>query len=104
MSPSNPAPPPTAPETPDFPFSHLCIDFFQVEATYPAIADRYSNWLSIFRLPKDHSANIITTLRQYFSRWGAATEITSDGAPVFCSEAMETFLRRWGVNHRVSSA
>ena len=40
MLPSNPAPPPTAPENPDFPFSHLCMDFFQVEATYFAIADR----------------------------------------------------------------
>ena len=45
------------------------MDFFQVEATYLAIADRYSNWLSIFRLPKDDSANIITTLHQYFTRW-----------------------------------
>ena len=34
MLPSNPAPPPQAPMEPDFPFSHLCMDLFQVEATY----------------------------------------------------------------------
>ena len=81
MSPSNQAPPLTAPENPDFSFSHLCIDFFQIEFTYLAI---------------DDSANIITKLRQYFTQWGAAKEITSDGAPVFCSKAIETFLHRWG--------
>ena len=53
-------------------YFNLCMDFFQVEATYLAIADRYTNWLSIFRLPKDDSANIITVLRHYFTRWGAA--------------------------------
>ena len=94
MSPSNPAPPPTAPADPDFPFSHLCMDFFQVEATYLATADHHTNWLSVFRLAKDDSAHIIAVLRQYFIRWGAAKEITSDGASVFCSEAMESFLRR----------
>ena len=58
----------------------------------------------MFRLDKDDLANIITVLCQYFAKWGAAKEITSDGASAFCSEAMETFLRRWGVTHKVSSA
>ena len=104
MAPSNPAPPPEQPVQPDFPFSHICMDFFQADHTYLAMADRYSNWLSIFRLAKDDSAHIINVLRQYFARWGVAKEITSDGAPVFTSSAMEDFLSRWGVKHRVSSA
>jgi hypothetical protein len=103
-APSNPAQPPHAPVEPSFPFSHICIDFFQVEATYLAIADRYSNWLSIFRLAKDDSYHIIETLRSYFARWGVAEEITSDGASVLTSAAMKDFLSRWGVRHRVSSA
>ena len=101
MSPSNPALPPTAPEDPGFPFSYLCMGVFQVEANYLAIADRYTNWLSVFRLDKNDSDNIITVLRRYFARWVAAKEITSDGASAFCSEAMETFLCRWGVTHKV---
>ena len=103
-APSNPAPPPEAPVQPDFPFSHICMDFFQVEATYLAISDRYTNWLSVFRLPKDDSANVIAVLRRYFARWGVAQEVTSDGASVLCSAAMEQFLARWGVTHRISSS
>ena len=80
------------------------MDFFQVEATYLAISDRYTNWLSVFRLPKDDSANVIAVLRRYFARWGIAQEITSDGASMLCSAAMKDFLNRWGVTHRVSSA
>ena len=44
------------------------MDFFQVEATYLAIVDRYTNWLSVFRLAKDDSANFIEVLRRYFAR------------------------------------
>ena len=80
------------------------MDFFQVDATYLAIADRYSIWLSVFKLPKDDSYHIIQVLRQYFSRWGIAKEITSNGAAIFTSAQTEDFLARWGVKHRVSSA
>lgn len=80
------------------------MDFFQVDATYLAIADRYSNWLSVFKLAKDDSYHIIEVLRQYFARWGIAKEITSDGAAVFTSAAIQDFFERWGVSHRVSSA
>ena len=68
------------------------MGFFQVEANYLAIADRYTNWLSVFCLDKNDSANIITILRRYFTRWGAAKEITPGGASAFCSEATKTFL------------
>ena len=103
-APSNPAEPPQPPVEPDFPFSHICMDFFQVDATYLAIADRYTNWLSVFKLPKDDSYHVIEVLRQYFARWGIAKEVTSDGAAVFTSAQTEDFLARWGVTHRVSSA
>ena len=103
-APSNPAPPPSAPIQPDFPFSHIVADFFTVDATYLALADRYSNWLSIFKLRKDDSEHVIEALRKYFSRWGVAVNITTDGASVFTSAAMKAFLNRWGVHHRVSSA
>ena len=68
------------------------------------MADRYSNWLSIFKLKKDDSYHIIEVLRQYFFRWGVAVNITTDGASVFTSTEVKDFLERWGVEHRVSSA
>ena len=104
-APSHPAPPPSEPTQPDFPFSHVVADFFTIDAgTYLAMADRYSNWLSIFKLKKDDSYQIIEVLRQYFSRWGVAVNITTAGASVFTSTAVRDFLERWGVEHRVSSA
>ena len=69
-----------------------------------AMADRYSNWLSIFKLKKDDSYHIMEVLRKYFSRWGVAVNITTDGASVFTSTDMKDFFERWGVEHRVSSA
>ena len=103
-APSNPAGPPAEPVQPSFPFSHIVADFFEVDAQYLAMADRYSNWLSVFRLPKDDSANIIKLLRQYFARWGIPENFTSDGASVFTSSSMRAFFDRWGVQQRVSSA
>ena len=105
IAPSNPEQPPHPPVQPDFPFSHCCMDFFTVEGrNYLALVDRYTGWLSVFQLAKDDSSHVITTLREYFSRWGIAQELTSDGASVFTSAECKSFFHRWGVKHRVSSA
>ena len=58
----------------------MVADFFTTdEGTYLVMADRYSNWLSIFKLKKDDSYHVMEALRQYFSRWGVAVNITTDG-------------------------
>ena len=103
-APSNPAPPPSEPVQPDFPFSHVVGDFFQVDSTYLALADRYSNWLSVFKLKTDDSGHVVEALRQYFSRWGVPENFTSDGASVFVSALTKGFFDRWGVQQRVASA
>ena len=104
-APSNPSMPPSPPVQPDFPFSHVCMDFFEVNGqTYLAMVDRYTAWLSVFCLAKDNSSNVIAALRQYFTRWGVCKQLTSDGASVFTSVAIKDFFYRWGVQHRVSSA
>ena len=104
-APSNPSMPPSPPVQPDYPFSHVCMDFFEVNGqTYLAMVDRYTGWLSIFCLSKDNSSNVIAALRQYFTRWGVSKQLTSDGASVFTSAAIKDFFYRWGVQHRVSSA
>ena len=104
-APSNPALPPTEPEHPTYPFQSICADFFHVSPNnYLAVVDRYSNWLSIFLLPKDDSAEIVKVLRNYLSIFGIPCTLTSDGASVFTSKLMEDFCDRWGIVHRVATA
>lgn len=104
VAPSNPALMPDEPVQPEYPFASICMDFFTVDATYLAMADRFSGWLSIFKLQKDDSAHVIDILRNYFSWYGVALDITSDGASIFTSSACREFFERWGMKHRVSSA
>ena len=79
------------------------MDFFQVDKTYLAIADRYSNWLSIVQLQRDDSATLTAALREFFCIFGVPENITTDNATVFTSAATQDFLNRWGVEHRTSS-
>ena len=47
---------------------------------------------------------MVNSLRDYFAVFGIAETLCTDGASVFMSEETKTFLRTWGVTHRVSSA
>ena len=103
-APSNPSAPPEELTPPAYPFHSVAADFFQVQnSSYLALICRYSGWLSLFRLKKDDSQHVMSILREYFSRWGIPVNFTTDGASVFVSHDMETFLTRYGVSHRVSS-
>ena len=103
-APSNPAAPPQPITHPAYPFHSVAADFFHAGGhNYLAIVCRYSNWLSLFRLQKDDSQHVIAILREYFTRWGIPVIFTSDGASVFTSLEMRTFLERYGVTHRVAS-
>ena len=106
IAPSNPDMPPSTPlDTPEYPFQSICADFFShAGKTYLIIVDRYSNWLSVQKLPKDNSTNLIKTLRDYFSHFGIATVFSTDGASIFVSAETTEFCRRRGVRQRISSA
>ena len=83
-APSQPPPTPSVPTQPNFPFSHVVADFFTVDAgTYLAMSDRYSNWSSIFKLKKNDTYHILKVIQQYFTRWGMAVNIITNGASVF---------------------
>ena len=105
VAPSNPAEPPIFPDQPAYPFHSICADFFTVNSrNYLAISDRYSNWLSVLQLPKDDSAHVIKTLRDYSTIFGIPAILSTDGASIFTSKAMDDFCKSWGIYHRVSSA
>ena len=85
-APSQAALPSQPPIAPDYPFSYICADFFAVNGlTYLAVVDRFSNWLSMARFTKDDSKSVIKFLMSYFSGYGVAKEITTDGQKTgFC--------------------
>ena len=98
-APSNPALPPSTPVAPRYPFQSIVCDFFTLSGkTYAAIADRYSNWLSVLHLKRDSSPELITSLRSYFSTFGIPELFSTDGASIFTSAEFTEFCARWGIN------
>ena len=106
IAPSNPTQPSTQkPDIPSYPFESIVADFFSLEGrNYLAVADRYSNWLSVLKLVKDDSQHLIQALREYIPYFGIPRLFSSDGASIFTSEEMEDFCKRWGIEQRVSSS
>ena len=106
ISPRNPnLPPSTTIDSPEFPFQSICADFFSYAGkNYLIIVDRYSNWLSVQKLKRDTATHLTSALRDYFSHFGVATTLSSDGESIFVSAEMTAFCSRWGVNQRISSA
>ena len=64
--------------------------------------DRYTYWPVVERASQGASG-LISTLRRYFSTFGIAEELASDGGPEFTASAPQKFLETWGVHHRLSS-
>ena len=105
-APSNSATDPIPePDLPAYPFQIICSDFFDYKGkSYVICVDKYSNWLSVFKLGKNDAKHLIEALRQYFSTFGAAETICTDGASIYMSTEFQQFLKTWGISHRVSSA
>ena len=84
-------------------------DYFDcIDQHYLVIGDRLSGWCDVFKTPHGSpqagSEGLIACLRNYFSHFGVPQEISSDGGPEFVSHASGSFLKQWGVTHRLSSA
>ena len=102
-APSQPNAPPTTPILPLYPFQCICADYFKYKGNnYLVIVDRYSNWIIIERA-HDGAKGLITSLRRAFVTYGIPDECSSDGGPEFTASSTSTFLKDWGVHHRLSS-
>lgn len=65
---------------PDYPFQQVVADILQLEGnTYLPYADRLTGWLE--RAPSQTKPVLVRSchLRQFFTRWGAPEQISTDG-------------------------
>ncbi len=107
IAPSLPALPPAPPTNPEYPFQLVVADYFDLAGRkFLVYADRYTGWPAVSepKHDKNDTRNLMRSLREWFSIYGVPEEIASDGGPPFPSHATKTFLKSWGVRHRISSA
>ena len=103
-APSQPAMPSTTPEEPEYPFQHICADYFHHEGSaYLVLVDRYSGW-PITQPATNGASGLATILRDTFATYGIPDTLTSDGGPEFASHSTRELLTAWGVRHRISAA
>ena len=108
-APSQTSTPPIPSPPPSTPFEAVFADFFNYGGHhYLAVGDRLSGWVEVFSSPSSTNlagANgLLRHLRALFATFGVPAEISTDGGPEFTAGCTETFLRQWGIRHRLSSA
>ena len=100
---SNPSKPPEVIDFPCYPMQKLCADYFQHNGkSYLVIVDRYTNWPTVFE-GSNKADSLITILRSFFTTFGIAEELATDGGPQFTAEATKAFLESYQCKHRISS-
>ena len=67
------------------------------------IVDRFSAWPHVVSQPSGAN-DLVKALTAYFATFGVCAELCTDGGPEFVAKKTKEFLKRWGVNHRLSSA
>ena len=105
-APSNPKLPPHEPPQLDYPFQQICLDYMKLNGVpYLVTVDRLTGWPDVRRSRYDDAGakGLITMLREIFTTYGIAEEVTSDGCSEIMSHEVQKFLKSYGVSHRVSS-
>ena len=73
-------------KSPDYPYQHVTVDFFNVKGyTYLVYVDRFTAWISLFHLPVNQatSARLMRNCRDMFHMYGVPEIMDSHGAAVY---------------------
>ena len=102
IAPSQPNLPPVDPVVPDYPFQHICMDYFQLNnRNYGIVVDRFTNWPIIYTGESaDDVCNILTIVSRDY---GIPETVSTDGAKCYVAEKVKNFMKTYGVKHRISS-
>ena len=92
------------PETPEYPYQHICSDYFQIHGKeYCVVVDRFSGWFNTFQA-KDGTHGLVKTFTRLFQDMGVPETLTTDGGTTYVSQVFEEFLSSYRVHHRVSGS
>ena len=108
-APSNASLPPKLADIPSTPFESVFADYFDVSNYHYLVAgDRLSGWVEVFSSSKGSSnsgaSGLQSHLRSLFATFGVPEKISSDGGSEFVASSTKEFFKKWGVDHRLSSA
>ena len=86
---------------PTGPWQRIHMDFagpFQ-NNMWLLIQDAYSKWPEIIRMNSTKAGNLISVLRQVFSRTGLPCVVISDNGPQFVADELKVFFKENGIKH-----
>ncbi|XP_070044875.1 uncharacterized protein [Nicotiana tomentosiformis] len=69
------------------------------------VVDYVSKWVEDVAFPNNEAQSVVVFLKKnIFIRFGTPRAIISDEGSHFCNKAFDTFLSKYGVNHKVSTS
>ena len=102
IAPSQPNLPPIDPIIPEYPFQHICMDHFILNNhSYGVFVDRFTNWPGVYI--GDSSKDVCNVLARISEDYGIPETVSTDGGRNYTSEKVKTFMKQFGIKHRVSS-
>ena len=102
IAPSQSNLPPVDPIVPDYPFQHVCMDYFQLnQKSYGILVDRFSNFPIIYQ--GDSAADVCQVLSRVSEDYGIPETVTTDGAQCYVAVKVKRMMEIYGISHRISS-
>ena len=91
-------------KTPQAGWEQLGLDLFSLKNTHYLLAvDYFSQFPIVRKLQSLHSVSVIKHLKEVFMEIGVPRCIVSDGGTQFTSQEFKDFMRRWDIQHRITS-
>lgn len=89
---------------PALPWHKLASDTFEYKKkNYIVLVDYFSNYVEVGQLSSVSSRQVITFMKEQFSRHGIPAELVSDNGPAYSSQEFKRFMSDWEIRHETAS-